>query len=790
MKLDILRSNFFTTKISMIYFIFFIFFDFIQTSTIKIQVLDVNENPIFGANIEIINSELGTSTDENGFFLIKEIDKISKIRVSHIKYSDKIIDLSSIEDFKIKLIEKSLDSNPVVVTGTRRQSHIKDVPVQTRVINIDEIQTSSVASVKELLEIAIPNIQDVMSSHAGVSNNEVKIKGLDNSYILFMIDGSRISGENFGNLDFSMLNISNVERIEVVEGGMSSLYGSNAIGGVVNIITKKTSEPFELEFSYLNESPMVESKYLNIGFKKDKFNYRLNASNQLSDGYDLTPELINNPRPLQTLEKYNTRSIGHSLRVDLNESIDLKFEYKNYKNKIYQYQNNIVQVLDESNELYPFYYYTSLRNGLPWFGDKEYKFEVTYKLNKSDFKFKFHQDKYQKTNYYFNYTELDCGDDSEDYICLNQSNLTPREYLNAKNYNKNFFFNYHYNWLDNNYITIGYEKNINKYSSFNIYNQGGDLNDNGLCDDPPNWDPSPGDCIVESVFGGVDTSEEYIKNSAYIGGDYSFGKNFISISARNVSSKNYGSDLVTSFALLHKKDLLHYRFNYSKGFRTPTIKELFYDFQSHPPPILGNPNLKSTTNDYYSFSVDKRTRFWNNAIEFYFNDVVDMIGTNYFDSNNDGQDDLLMFNNYSSVKIYGLNYNLEYNGEFNRVRFVYNYTKPRSRDNNALELISNHSARIKYSRKFNEKVNFIWNTKFLSEKFIYSSDDKIELEAFSKTDLTISYQIDKYFLLNFGIKNIFDYVDNRRFLDDAYLKDILSTYDPGQRFFIDLKFSF
>ena len=341
----------------MIYFIFFIFFNFIQTSTIKIQVLDVNENPIFGANIEIINSELGTSTDENGFFLINESDKISKIRVSHIKYSDKIIDLSSIEGFKIKLIEKSLDSNPVVVTGTRRQSHIKDVPVQTRVINIDEIQTSSVASVKELLEIAIPNIQDVMSSHAGVSNNEVKIKGLDNSYILFMIDGSRISGENFGNLDFSMLNISNVERIEVVEGGMSSLYGSNAIGGVVNIITKKTSEPFELEFSYLNESPMVESKYLNIGFKKYKFNYRLNASNQLSDGYDLTPELINeNPRPLQTLEKYNTRSIGHSLRFDLNESIDLKFEYKNYKNKIYQYQNNIVQVLDESNELYPFYY--------------------------------------------------------------------------------------------------------------------------------------------------------------------------------------------------------------------------------------------------------------------------------------------------------------------------------------------------------------------------------------------------------------------------------------------------
>jgi len=770
--------------------IIIILLSFLASETITIQVVDINDLPIVGANIEILNSNLGTTSDLNGFFTIEKNNKVSKIRVSHIKYTDTIFNLGSVKNFKIKLTEEFLDSNPIVVTGNRRDSYMKDVPIPTKVINIDEIKTSSVASVKELLEVAIPNVQDVMSSHAGVSNNEVKIKGLDNTYILFMIDGSRISGENFGNLDFSMLNISNVERIEVIEGGMSSLYGSNAIGGVVNIITKQTQKPFEFEFSYLNESPMVESKYLNVGLSKDRFKYRLNLSSQFSPGYDLTPELIDeNPRPLQTLEKYNAYNFGHSIRFDLNKSSSFKFEFKNYKNRIYQYQNHLVQVLDSSNELYPFYWYTSLRNGLPWFSDKEYKAEFSYKLNKSNIKFKYHQDKYRKTNYYFNYTELDCGDESEDYFCLNQSNLTPREYLNAKNYNKNFFFNYDYNWLNNNYITIGYEKNINKYSSFNIYNQGGDLNDNGSCDGSGTfWDPS--DCIVESVFGGVDTSEEYVKNSVYIGGDFSLGKNFISISARDISSKKYGSDLVSSLAFMRKvNQFYNLRFNYSRGFRTPTIKELFYDFQSHPPPILGNQNLKSTTNDYYSFSIDRRTVSQSNLLEIYFNNVSDMIGTNYSDSDDDGVDDIIMFNNYSNVKIFGLNLNLEYRNELNGLKFVYNYTNPKSNDVNALELISNHSARFKFSRKLNEKIKLFLNTKFLGKKFIYSGSEKIYLDSFSVTDLTLSYQVDKYLLVNFGIKNIFDYVDKRRFIDDDYLGNILSTYDPGQRFFIDLKFN-
>ena len=62
--------------------------------------------------------------------------------------------------------------------------------------------------------MSLPNVQNVMSSHAGISNEEVKIQGLDNKYLLFLIDGKRVSGEFAGNLDFKMLDLSNIDRIE------------------------------------------------------------------------------------------------------------------------------------------------------------------------------------------------------------------------------------------------------------------------------------------------------------------------------------------------------------------------------------------------------------------------------------------------------------------------------------------------------------------------------------------------------------------------------------------------
>ena len=252
-------------------------------------------------------------------------------------------------DKDIVLSVLPLNVDEIVITGSRRKSYIKDIPITTRVINYDDIEKSGVTSIKDLLELAIPNVQNVMSSHAGISNDNVKIQGLDNRYMLFLIDGSRVSGEFAGNLDFNMLNLSNVESVEVIEGGMSSLYGSSAIGGVVNIITKKNSSPFKTEYSYFYDNPLIVSEYLNIGFNVKNINYKLNLSRQNSDGYDLTPHTQDYTYPLKTQEEYNTITIGHNFEYYLNDYITLGLNYKNYRNDIKQYQNHFVMVTSEDN---------------------------------------------------------------------------------------------------------------------------------------------------------------------------------------------------------------------------------------------------------------------------------------------------------------------------------------------------------------------------------------------------------------------------------------------------------
>ena len=773
------------------YLIIILLMCFAYASSFNGRVVDELGIPISGANIELVGSGVGSSTDSDGFFSIDKKLGYSLIKISHIGYNSETVDISLNNNVEFILREAYLDANPVVVTGSRRSSYIKNVPVKTHIINTNDIKNSGVSSVKDLLELAIPNVQNVMSSHAGISNNNVKIQGLDNRYMLFLIDGARISGEFAGNLDFNMLNLSNVDRIEVIEGGMSSLYGSNAIGGVVNIITKKPIQPFEFDFGYFYDDPMIISGYINLGFNSKKLSYSLNLSNQESDGYDLTPHPQTYSYPLKTLERYRSYNLNHHFKYHLNDYISISLNYKNYKNKIYQYQNHFVQVVDDSNDLYPFYYYTSLRNNLPWFEDNEYKFDFNYRKNNSALNFKYQIDRYKKTNYFYNYTNLDCDNNDVNYFCANENNLVGSEFVNAENYNKNFFIKYDFNWDESNYFTIGYEANKNKYSSYNIYSYIGDIDDDGQCSEAffP-WDPI--DCLVESIFGAIDGTQRYKKEAFFIGGQIALkDRNILSMSIRDVDSKNYGDDIVYSAAYMIKGDLYNYRLNYSKGFRVPSIKELYYDFQSHPPPILGNPDLKSTTNNYYSTSIEKRVSNMSSSFEIYYNDVVDMIGTNYVDSDGDGQDDIIMYNNFSQVKISGFNIHYEVLSDRNGIKAVYNYTNPESDDNSALELISKHSFRIRYNRELiNDKINLFFNTKYSGRKFIMYGPEKLYLDSYFLSDLIIAFNIDQSLSINLGCKNIFNYIDERRFLDDDYLRDILSTYEPGRRYFLDIKFNF
>ena len=774
----------------LVYLIMIVFLSIIlPKDTINGKVVDRHGNPINNVFIETINpNSLNTiivSSDKEGFFLIDNLSsEVKSVKFSHIAYSDKIVDILSLRtNPQIILDLNNIKSEEIVVTGLRTKSFIKDTPVLTHVITSDDIQNSAYSSVKEALEMSLPNVQNVMSSHAGISNEQVKIQGLDNKYLLFLVDGKRVSGEFAGNLDFKMLNLSNVDRIEIVEGGMSSLYGSSAIGGVVNIITKKHNQPFRFNYTYLNDDPMIKTYSSNIEFNHKNFFYGFNFSNQSSDGYDLTPE-FELTFPINTLEEYNTNSLNQFFGYN-NNNLNIKFNYKTYKNDIYLYQKQSIMILDTNDSNYPIYDYNSYRNGMPKFKDSNYSLNLNFYKNKHLFNLAYNLEEYIKSNYFFNYTEENCDETD----CSDLSNLISEEFVNAIDRRESLLLQYNLE-TKNNLFTLGLEFNDDSYSSYNIYDYEGDYGDDGQCNEPPNfpWDP-PDDCLIESIFNSEDGTKYFNTKAFFVGQQWSFiSGNTLGSSFRYINSKNFEDNYVYAISYMIKNYKPYYiRINHNKGFRMPAIKELYYNWYGHNPPIIGNPDLVPTTNSYISFSIEKRELNEDFSFELFSNSVNDMIGINYttdLDSN-----EVAQYNNYKDVSFIGINSHFDIKHQNNQIKFVYNYTNPRSDNSEALELISKHSFRLNWLRNIiDNKFDMAFNIKYAGEKFIILGSEKLVLDDYFLADLITIITLNKNFKFKFGYKNIFNYKDDRRLLSEG--SDFLSTYDPGKRFVLEFKFDF
>lgn len=154
----------------------------------------------------------------------------------------------------------------VVVTGTRTPKAVKDIPVLTRVITRADIDKVDATNIKDLLQQELPGLEFTFSMGHQVMN----MGGYDGNNILFLVDGERMAGETMDNIDFSRLDMSGVERIEIVKGAASTLYGSAAMGGVINIITKGESASWQANLNSRYEGQTKEwrhgaSGYFNLG---------------------------------------------------------------------------------------------------------------------------------------------------------------------------------------------------------------------------------------------------------------------------------------------------------------------------------------------------------------------------------------------------------------------------------------------------------------------------------------------------------------------------------------------
>ncbi len=140
--------------------------------------------------------------------------------------------------------QKSLET--MTVTATRSNETIADTSSSATIITREEIENRNYLSVEEALD-SVPGVDTVQLGPQG-SQTSVFMRGTNSNHTLIMVDGHEISDPSnpTGAFNFARLFIHDVQKIEVVRGSNSSMHGSNAIGGLINIVTKKHVDEFDV----------------------------------------------------------------------------------------------------------------------------------------------------------------------------------------------------------------------------------------------------------------------------------------------------------------------------------------------------------------------------------------------------------------------------------------------------------------------------------------------------------------------------------------------------------------
>jgi vitamin B12 transporter len=215
---------------------------------------------------------------------------------------------------------------PVFVTSTRTEIPLEQVTTSASVITAKDIQAQEAETVLEVLR-RVPGLDVVQTGSRGTTAT-VFIRGSESDHVLVLIDGVEVNSTTLGAFNFAHLTTENVERIEILRGAGGTLYGSQAIGGVINIITKRGRGPLEAGISLEGGNGWTNRQVLTLQGEAGKLGYSFSAAHIDSDGF----RKVND----------DYRNLSTSARLDyrLTEDMGLKGIFRFAKTDVGLFNNN------------------------------------------------------------------------------------------------------------------------------------------------------------------------------------------------------------------------------------------------------------------------------------------------------------------------------------------------------------------------------------------------------------------------------------------------------------------
>lgn len=201
----------------------------------------------------------------------------------------------------------------IVVTGSRGERPLAETAVATEVIGRDAIEASGARDVADLLAHH-PGLE-VVPSFRGAA---VRIQGMDPAYVLLLVDGRRAIGRVGGAIDLRRFATAGIERIEIIKGASAALYGSDALAGVINIITRRPERALEVELETRAGQRESYDASASVAIAGPRWSSRTGAELRTSAGYDLAPD-----DPATTGSALRQTGVEHVTRTRLADGIEV-----------------------------------------------------------------------------------------------------------------------------------------------------------------------------------------------------------------------------------------------------------------------------------------------------------------------------------------------------------------------------------------------------------------------------------------------------------------------------------
>ena len=647
------------------------------------------------------------------------------------------------------IAQETFELNPVVVTGTGTHQRLKNTPAPVSVITANELKQAGITDFQQAMTMMTPSL----SFSPNAMGSYLTMNGLSNKYVLLLINGRKVTGDTSGNVDIGQIDMTRVKRIEVLNGAASSLYGSDAIGGVINIITDEPREEvsFTLNSRYTAKNQFTQGLSLNIS--QGKIGSYTTYKYDHSDGWQNNTMTDNDGELKQTLDQLSLAFSSNNLTQKFTYEATERLSF--YATGGYYWRlNNRPVPRDgiEGGSKYDTHY-----EGYNWGGGAKFK--------------------------------------------LSKRNVIQFDYSG-----NNYASRYKYTMESGNYLPGDYT--LTKLQKFH------DAELKGIFGFTTNSTTVFGADYRQEVLRRPDSQLDKGVYTASIYGQHEvkLWNSFTGIvGLRYDQHEQTGGQVTPKVAAMYSLGNFNARATYAAGFRAPGIDELYYHMfkSSHGGKntiSLGNPNLDPEYSNYYSINLEYRTRMFCASITGYLNYVDNMVtsSSTKFDKMSAEQQEKLRqefpeindlsstqtlsvkeYYNFNKAQVKGIEMNLSAS-PFRGITLTGNYNYAYARGLNDDGTWQNINRSVRHTANFTGNYSHSWNNYTLNvnlngrlqSKVYYPGDADGDAPGYGIWNLHTRHTFDNFrnFILEpgIGIDNLFNKTDNRP------LNHNFTLYSPGR----------